>query len=348
MSECFLDSIRSVYPTSLSTSILRFQQPIRSNEEAQGSFECEVCGKRFKTKTNFKMHSAVHSDRRDFKCTICEKSFKRNGDLKIHLRCHENKREFECKICGKFFNTKSHLNTHYRRIHQTAKNFKCHQCEKSFKTSGDLKSHSMTHSQIKNFECPECGKLFKTNYELRGHLVIHSDKKDFKCEICNREFKRLRCLKSHKLTHSNKKTFYVALWLRLWFCVNYYTVAWNPRYIKYVDHIEDIQRRFLKYMSLKFNIHPESTYDERCSSFGLKSLKTIQNENDLLFLFKSLNSLVDSRMFVEKFVRATSRDTRNSRTFAPPTASTNLGLNSPFYRMMSSFDFIIWIWAVKI
>jgi hypothetical protein len=125
--------------------------------------------------------------------------------------------------------------------------------------------------------------------------------------------------------------------------LNYCTVAWNPRYIKYVDHIEDIQRRFLKYMSLKFNIHPESTYDERCSSFGLKSLKTIRNENDLLFLYKSLNSLVDSRMFVEKFVSATSRemqrvDTRNSRTFAPPTARTNLGLNSPFYRMMSSFD----------
>ncbi len=120
--------------------------------------------------------------------------------------------------------------------------------------------------------------------------------------------------------------------------LNYCTVAWNPRYQKYVDHIEDIQRRFIRYMSLKFNIHPESTYEERCSSFGLKSLKTIRGENDVLFLYKSLNSLVDSRLFVEKFIIATNRETRNPRTFAPPIARTNLGLNSPFYRMMSTFD----------
>jgi hypothetical protein len=61
--------------------------------------------------------------------------------------------------------------------------------------------------------------------------------------------------------------------------------------------------------------------------------------NDIIiFLYKSLNSLVDSRMFVEKFVIATNRETRNPRTFAPPIARTNLGLNSPFYRMMSTFD----------
>jgi hypothetical protein len=91
-------------------------------------------------------------------------------------------------------------------------------------------------------------------------------------------------------------------------------------------------------MSIKFNISPDSTYEERCSSFGLKTLKSVRGESDLLFLFKSLNSLVDSRMFAEKFVVATIRETRNSRTFALPTARTNLGLNSPFYRMMSTFD----------
>jgi hypothetical protein len=117
--------------------------------------------------------------------------------------------------------------------------------------------------------------------------------------------------------------------------LNYCTVAWNPRYDKYVDHIENIQRRFLNYSSLKFNIYPETTYEEKCSSFGLKS---IRGENDLLFLYKSLNSLVDSRMFVEKFVIVTNRETRNPRTFAPPIARTNLSLNSPFYRMMSTFD----------
>ncbi len=41
--------------------------------------------------------------------------------------------------------------------------------------------------------------------------------------------------------------------------------------------------------SRKFNIHHKTTYEERCSSFDLKSM----------------NSLVDSRMFVEKFVSAT-------------------------------------------
>ncbi len=50
--------------------------------------------------------------------------------------------------------------------------------------------------------------------------------------------------------------------------------------------------RFLKYMSFKFNIHPETTYEEKYASFGLKSLKSIRAENDVMFLFESLNYLV--------------------------------------------------------
>jgi hypothetical protein len=123
--------------------------------------------------------------------------------------------------------------------------------------------------------------------------------------------------------------------------LNYCTVAWNPKYQKYVDHIEDIQLRFTKYVSYKFNICPHSTYEERCSSFGLKPLKMIRGENDLMFLFKSVNSLVDSRTFIERFsFTTTSQETRNPRTFAPPIARTNLGVNSPFYRMMAMFDIL--------
>ncbi len=69
-----------------------------------------------------------------------------------------------------------------------------------------------------------------------------------------------------------------------------------------------------------------------------QSLIAIRDENDLLFLFKSLNFHVDSTVCVDKFIFSTSRETRNSGVFAPPTARNNLGLNSPFFRMMSLFD----------
>ncbi len=111
--------------------------------------------------------------------------------------------------------------------------------------------------------------------------------------------------------------------------LNYCTVAWNPMYQKYIDQIEDIQKKF----ALKFNTGINDTYEVRCANLKLRSQESIRIENDLLFQHKSLHQHLDSDNFM---FSSSNRETRNRRAVEPPIARTNLGLDGPFYRMMSS------------
>jgi hypothetical protein len=52
--------------------------------------------------------------------------------------------------------------------------------------------------------------------------------------------------------------------------------------------------------------------------------------SDVVFLFKSLNSMVDSELFIERLAfNDIERSNRNPRVFDPPRAKTNLGLARP-------------------
>ncbi len=94
---------------------------------------------------------------------------------------------------------------------------------------------------------------------------------------------------------------------------------------------------FARYLAHKFNTGINDTYEVRCANLKLRSLESIRIENDLLFLHKSLHQHLDSEQFLDNFMFSSSnRETRNRRAFEPPIARTNLGLNGPFYRMMSS------------
>jgi transcription elongation factor Elf1 len=302
--------------------LFRFPQPTTSKNK---SFECDACRKVFSKKAYIGQHVQSQVKLAIHECKICGKSYKQKSNYQRHItrqHLHVHKR-FECEICGKLFNVKSNLTK--------PKTLSVQNMASCSKETYNIITDYNINGQ--NLECVDSindlGVTFDSELKFNIHIEAISKKAYRMLGFLIRSCKDFKNIKSHTLLYESLVKSQL----------NYCTVAWNQKYQKYVDHIEDIQRRFLKYMSLKFNIHPETTYEEKCSSFGLKSLKSIRAENDVVFLFKSLNNLLDSSSFVDQFTFSTaSRETRNSRVFAPPTARTNLGLISPFYRMMSTFD----------
>ena len=75
--------------------------------------------------------------------------------------------------------------------------------------------------------------------------------------------------------------------------LSFASVVWNPRYRIYIVHIESIQKRSVNYLSRRFHL-PAYIYEQCCRVVGLVPLWKRQSIQDGVFLFKILNSMVDS------------------------------------------------------
>ncbi|XP_055622751.1 zinc finger protein 699-like [Toxorhynchites rutilus septentrionalis] len=140
----------------------------------QTEFECDVCWKRFVSKTSFKMHMKNHFAKRRFTCTMCPKAFFQKSDLTIHIRSHTDERPFTCTVSG---------------------------CDKKFRTSSHRRDHMSTHAEEKKYQCDICQKHFKSERILQGHLRLHSGLKPYDCEQCGKSFSRKHHVKLHMKTH---------------------------------------------------------------------------------------------------------------------------------------------------
>ncbi|KAJ2938569.1 hypothetical protein O0L34_g13067 [Tuta absoluta] len=157
---------------------------------------CPICGKVYNASSSYFYHmKSVHNKSRDHECELCGRRFETKSKLHEHKTTHSNTYEIDCGICGMKFKNKTGLYLH-TQTHIGLKTFSCDQCKISFRWRTHLKRHLKRHSADKSHKCSTCGRGFTIRCDLLRHIKTHNAGK-FECSKCGVSFAQARYLKAH-------------------------------------------------------------------------------------------------------------------------------------------------------
>ena len=118
--------------------------------------------------------------------------------------------------------------------------------------------------------------------------------------------------------------------------LEYAATVWNPYYKCYVDLLENVQRKFLKYLYFKkYKSYPLQGYPqtELLMEFGYLSLESRRSFFDIKFLNKILRGSINiDRFYIHISLVQSRENARFKQLFYVPCANTNLLVNSPIVR----------------
>nr|CAD7590275.1 unnamed protein product [Timema genevievae] len=175
-------------------------------------FICEICGQAYKHKTALDVHVGMHNGINPFSCPYCNKAFTQKGALQRHLPIHTGEAPYQCELCGKRFVHHTSFNMH-TLAHTGQKSYKCAVCGLALLSGSHLKRHSRVHTGERPYQCQTCGKRFAERYNLVAHTRVHdplagggreSAKKMHRCQLCGASFDRKPKLEDHMALSHNK------------------------------------------------------------------------------------------------------------------------------------------------
>ena len=98
----------------------KFMQTVWSSD-GQLSYQCTVCGRVFKDRSNMKRHIRLHTGERPYRCNICDQEFIQNTSLKMHMFKHTGHTPYVCTICKRQFSCSRSLSAHNQKVHTKSK-----------------------------------------------------------------------------------------------------------------------------------------------------------------------------------------------------------------------------------
>ena len=112
------------------------------NDHDHNAEFCEICGKKCYGLPKLKKHLEVHNEGLPYQCNYCGKKFKTEHNLSVHtVSLHEtDKCKFECEQCGKRFRLRNTLKDHMNG-HLGLKPYECEFCGTGFQNQSNLLSH---------------------------------------------------------------------------------------------------------------------------------------------------------------------------------------------------------------
>ncbi|GFO12013.1 Zinc finger protein 235 [Plakobranchus ocellatus] len=93
---------------------LKVHMQIHAKERSK----CHLCSQSFSTQTGLHRHFGnVHSNLMPFQCEVCGKRCKQKSNLRVHMRIHSDTKMFPCSLCSQAFNYKCSLENHMKSKH---------------------------------------------------------------------------------------------------------------------------------------------------------------------------------------------------------------------------------------
>jgi len=115
-------------------------------------------------------------DEGSFTCNICGKSLLTVKGFNAHRMLHENVRPWKCPHCGLGFTLKDHWSCHIQKVHQQeqAKPHKCYECDQVFREFAQLREHKKRQhgglkASNKPYPCDECKLVVYDEQHLNRH-----------------------------------------------------------------------------------------------------------------------------------------------------------------------------------
>ncbi|XP_055839665.1 enolase-phosphatase E1 [Episyrphus balteatus] len=141
-----------------------------SEDRPPVNLTCNVCNETLNSREELRDHKKQNHS--SFDCELCGRKFKMQSSLKTHMEKHTSLKILNCEPCNMHFPNKTERRRHMQEAHKdTVAQFSCEKCKRAFTSETRLQKHTESN-------CPG----FDTSQKKRGDLESLSMGKDlFKC-----------------------------------------------------------------------------------------------------------------------------------------------------------------------
>lgn len=181
------------------------------------------------------------------------------------------------------------------------------------------------------------------NMSIRDLGVIHDSKLLFDKHIDNivsRASKSLGFVMRSCAVFNKAKTFKILYCTFVRSVLEYVSQVWNPRYDKYVMRIEQIQKKFVRYLCYRLKIpYTSDEYLNLCKKFHLLPLSTRREIADITYLLKIMSNSIDCPELLNKIkINVPYKPIRFNPLLSVPSVSTNYRQHSYICRTSKNYN----------
>ena len=177
-------------------------------------------------------------------------------------------------------------------------------------------------------EVKDLGVYFDSNLNFNFHVNF----------IVNKALKLLGFIKRILQDFSNINCFKTLFCSYIRSVLEYACQVWSPFYDQYIQQIERVQKKFVRFVAFKMGIASEDVvYEDVLKSINLIPLKDRRSYIDMRTFYKILNGLIDCPELLSLIgINVPQRALREHNLFNVPLHRTNYGLSSSLTRFSNT------------